>query len=255
MKGQYYSTHELWGWQHGQGYIGKMVKLLEGTGIKLSITECSPTGDWGKYGVDNDWGKLFNDLRDYHIEIYCILFIVRCEFFGDVFDEIKVFTKEARMIDGKWYKSGDWLPCGYCQKKHLALKAFNQKYYYKQLPLERGVDGMIIRTIGSNETDNKSGYTILLVNELLYKNGFLAANKVGYAYTDYTKAAAIAFINFIKEGYPDDPVKQLLKSDGRIGRQTIRYLIEEIHDGVEREKYQFALEVMASPITIEGSGV
>lgn len=123
------------------------------------------------------------------------------------------------------------------------------------IELERSVDGMIIKTIGFNDTDSKSGYVVLLVNELLYKNGFLNADKVGYSYTDYTKNAAIAFIDFIRENYPDDPVKQLLKSDGRIGRQTIRYLIEEIHDEFEREKYQFALEVMASPITIEGAGV
>ncbi|MDP3012258.1 MAG: hypothetical protein Q8N27_06020 [Candidatus Hydromicrobium sp.] len=119
--------------------------------------------------------------------------------------------------------------------------------------IKRSVDGMIIRTIGFKDTDSTSGYPVLLVNELLFKNGFLAADKVGYAYTDYTKVAAINFIDHIREQYPDDPVKQLLKSDGRIGRQTIRYLIEAIPE--EAEKYQLALEIMCSPITIEGAGV
>ena len=147
MKGNYYSTHELWSWQHGQGYIGKMVKLLEGTGIKLSVTECSPTGDWGRYGIIDkehpiaDYGKLFNDLRDYHIEIYCILFIIRRDFFGDVFDEIKVFTREGRPdIHNEQYPNGippgGWLPNGYNAKKHEALRKFNQTYYKKQLLLE-----------------------------------------------------------------------------------------------------------------------
>ena len=33
-------------------------------------------------------------------------------------------------------KPGGWLPNGYSQKKHLALKKFNEKYYNKKLPLE-----------------------------------------------------------------------------------------------------------------------
>ncbi|MCL4418379.1 MAG: hypothetical protein M1365_17125 [Actinobacteria bacterium] len=150
MKGQYYSTHELWPWQHGRGYISEMVKLLEGTGIKLSVTECSPTGDWGQYGLNNDYGKLFNDLRDYHIEIYCILFIIRRDFFGDVFDEIKVFTREGRpdikTIDYPYgIPPGGWLPNGYSMLKHSTLRTYNQKYYNEQLPLED--EGMDLKDI------------------------------------------------------------------------------------------------------------
>ena len=129
------------------------------------------------------------------------------------------------------------------------------KKYQSEIIIERGKDGMIIRTIGFKNTDLKSGYPVLLVNELLYQNNFLNADKVGYGYTEDTKQGAIDFIESIKVKYPNDPVKQLLKSDGRIGRQTYRYLIEEIPDKSEREKYQFALEVMTSPINIEGEGI
>lgn len=133
LKGCWYGTHVLWGKQHNQGYIKKVNELLSGSGIKQAVTEFSPNGDWGKYGVDNDWGA-FNELRDNGIELYNILFTVRRDFFGDVFDEIRVFTREGRPdLD---IKPGGWLPNGYSQKKHLALKKFNDTYYNKQLPLE-----------------------------------------------------------------------------------------------------------------------
>lgn len=135
MKGSYYATHVLWPRQHNQGYIKKVNELLAGTGIKQSVIEFSPNGDWGKYGEENDWGA-FNELRDNGIEIWNLLFFYRSEFFGDVFDEGKVFTKNARPDMNPPLKAGDWLPNGYNQKKVKALKKFTDKYYNKQLPVE-----------------------------------------------------------------------------------------------------------------------
>jgi len=129
----YYATHVLWPRQHNQGYIAKVNELLKGSGLTQSVTEFSPNGNWGKFGIDNDWGA-FNELVNNGIEIYCLLFGIRRDFFGDVFDEIRVFTREPRPQIG--LMSGDWLPVGFAYNKYIALKNFNRKYYNKKLPLE-----------------------------------------------------------------------------------------------------------------------
>jgi len=125
-KVDYYSSHVLWPHQHKKGYIDALNKILEGTGIKQSITEFSPDGDWSN----------FNELVENGITIYCLLFAFRRDFFGDVFDDIRIFTREAREIDGKYYASGDWLPNGFNKEKYEKLKEFNLKNYSTQLKME-----------------------------------------------------------------------------------------------------------------------
>ncbi|MHB1334529.1 MAG: peptidoglycan-binding domain-containing protein [Candidatus Humimicrobiaceae bacterium] len=137
LKGKvdYYSSHALWPRQHKQGYMAKLNEILAGTGLKLSITEFSPNGDWGQYGVNGDYGA-FNELIENGVTIWCILFAFRRDFFGDVFDDIKIFTREARTIDGKYYASGDWLPNGFNSKKYITLIDFINKFYGMQIPME-----------------------------------------------------------------------------------------------------------------------
>jgi len=137
LKGKvdYYSSHALWPRQHKKGYMAALNKILVGTGLKLSITEFSPNGDWGQYGVNNDYGA-FNELIENGVTIWCILFAFRSDFFGDVFDDIRIFTRETRTIDGKYYASGDWLPNGFNSKKYITLVEFINKYYSKQLEVE-----------------------------------------------------------------------------------------------------------------------
>lgn len=182
MKGQYYSTHELWPRQHGQGYIGKMVELLAGTGIELSITECSPNGDWGKYGIDNDWGPLFNDIIKYGIKIYCILFIIRRDFFGDVFDEIRVFTREGR--PDLEIAPGGWLPNGYNAKKHEALRRFNQTYFKNQIPIES--EGPVADRVIKLTSPAMEGPDVKVIEDKLRALGFDINVNSRYESDDYS---------------------------------------------------------------------
>ncbi len=129
LKGNYYSTHIL---QHS--HHGKLLQLVnELKPIKVSVTEFSPNGNWGLYGLNNNMGA-FNELIDNNIEIYCLLFGIRRDFFADVYDEIRVFTREPRPELN--LKSGDWLPVGFAYEKYIALRNFNKKYFNKKLPLE-----------------------------------------------------------------------------------------------------------------------
>lgn len=131
----YYSSHALWPHQHKKGYMAKLNEILKGTGLKLSITEFSPDGDWGQYGVNNDYGA-FNELIENGVSIFCLLFAFRRDFFGDVFDDIRIFTREARTIDNNYYAAGDWLPNGFTSKKYITLIEFINKFYSEQLPVE-----------------------------------------------------------------------------------------------------------------------
>lgn len=115
MKGHYYSTHVLWERQHNQGYIKEVNEILFGTGVKQSVTEFSPDGDWGTLG----------ELLQNKIEIYCILFVLRNDFFADVFDDIYIFDK---------HKGPEII--SYNEKKHIILKDFNNRFYNKPLPIE-----------------------------------------------------------------------------------------------------------------------
>jgi hypothetical protein len=154
LKGHYYSTHIL---QHG--HHGKLRQFIDEVKLNVSVTEFSPNGNWGMLGTNNDWGN-FNELRDCNIDIYCYLFGIRRDFFGDIFDEIRVFTREPRTINNTYYASGDWLPIGFAYNKYIALKDFNKKYY-KPLPLES--EGVMLEKyyyrlkVTYNRDPNKAG--------------------------------------------------------------------------------------------------
>jgi peptidoglycan hydrolase-like protein with peptidoglycan-binding domain len=111
----YYSTHVLWPRQHNQGYIAKVNSILKGTNLKQSVTEFSPDGDW----------DTFDELINNGIDIYCILFVLRNDFFGDVLDDIFIFDK---------HKGPEII--SYNQDKHIMLKAINNRYFNKPLPIE-----------------------------------------------------------------------------------------------------------------------
>ena len=104
--------------------------------------------------------------------------------------------------------------------------------------IERSKDGMIIptQTIASYEK-----YLADLENELLWKLGYLKEEDVIRKVTQKTVDALKMFQNDIEHKYPNIII------DGKCGRQTFRYLIQEIKDSIDRDNYRFALEIYASP--------
>ncbi len=166
----YYATHVLWERQHDQGYIATVNNILKSTNLKQSVTEFSPDGDW----------DTFNELIENNIEIYCILFVLRRDFFGDVFDDIYVFTREDRPNLG--LKSGDII--SFNQAKFNMLVAFNNKYYNKQLPIE------------------KEGIKL----EKIYKNG--------------SRSIGVTFIQKVLNSDLDIDINPKLKVDGWFGAKT-----------------------------------
>jgi len=105
------------------------------------------------------------------------------------------------------------------------------------LPIERR-DGMIIQT---QTIANYDVYLAQLENELLWKLGYLNEEDITWSVTQKTVNALKKFQNAIINKYPKIIV------DGKCGRQSFRYLIEEISDSIERENYRFAIECYASP--------
>ena len=104
--------------------------------------------------------------------------------------------------------------------------------------IERSKDGMIIPTQTINSYEK---YLAQLENELLFKLGYLAEENITWSVTQLTVDALKLFQNNIINKYPN------IMIDGKCGRQTYRYLIEEIKDSIERANYRFALEIYASP--------
>jgi hypothetical protein len=166
----YYATHVLWPRQHNAGYIAKVNSIIKGTNLKQSVTEFSPDGDW----------DTFDELVNNGIEIYCILFVLRNDFFGDVFDDIYIFDKHK----------GPGI-ISYNEAKHLMLRAFNNKYYNKQLPLERenmldkvykvGSKGIVVKFIQKVLNEDMEIDIVPLVEDGLY------GSKTKAAVEDYQK--------------------------------------------------------------------
>ena len=104
--------------------------------------------------------------------------------------------------------------------------------------IERSKDGMIIPTQTINSYDK---YLANLENELLFKLGYLAEECITWSVTQETVMALEMFQHSIITKYPKIMV------DGKCGRQSFRYLIEEISDSLEKANYRFALEIYASP--------
>jgi len=104
--------------------------------------------------------------------------------------------------------------------------------------IERSKDGMIISTQTINSYEK---YLANLENELLAKLGYLQEENITWSVTQKTIDALKIFQKDIITKYPNIMV------DGKCGRQTFRYLIEEIKDSIEKANYRFALEIYASP--------
>ena len=110
---------------------------------------------------------------------------------------------------------GGWLPNGYDQKKHYALKAFNQKYYYRQLPVEDEDMEFNYVKPGSINDETKA------VQEILADSGYVLV--VTGNYDENTGKA-------IKEFQADNS----LKADGWVGKLTWAKLISETSIGLEQ---------------------
>jgi hypothetical protein len=101
----------------------------------------------------------------------------------------------------------------------------------------RSKDGMILP---STKYGSK-GYLAELVQEILQLQGFYDGEIDGQFY----KASVDAqkdFQNSIKDKYSNIVV------DGICGRKGYFYLVNEIEDSIERKKYEFKLDVYASPM-------
>jgi len=105
-------------------------------------------------------------------------------------------------------------------------------------PIIERKDGMIIQTQTIN---NYERYLANLENELLWKLGYLKKEDITWSITQKTVDALKEFQTNIVNKYPNIII------DGKCGRQTFRYLIQEIPDSIERDNYRFALEIYASP--------
>lgn len=113
--------------------------------------------------------------------------------------------------------------------------------------LQKGViDGMIIRTIGAGANDVKSGYGVGFMQELLAANGFMDISRVNNLFDETTDSALRKFQEGLVDKYPNISV------DGRCGRQTFRYLIQEITDEGERRDFELGLHVIMSPYNTDG---
>ena len=108
---------------------------------------------------------------------------------------------------------------------------------------ERIIDGMIIKTIGNNDTDIKSGYSIELLNQLLIHQGFLEEAEVTKMFT---------FTQLTYEAVKEWQTALGITVDGRVGRQGWRNFINDVQDATERKKFQFDFEVVMSPYNIDG---
>jgi len=111
--------------------------------------------------------------------------------------------------------------------------------------LPKGKDGMIIKTIGHKNTDIKSGYGCLLLNEILNYHGFLADDYINFEYSPQTRKALEDFQNLIKPRYN-------VTVDGRCGRMMWRYLLKEILDATERKEFREDFEIIMSPYNVNG---
>jgi len=112
------------------------------------------------------------------------------------------------------------------------------KKYIQESIILGGKDGMIIPT---QTITGYEKYLANLENELLCKLGYLKEEDITWGITQKTVDALKLFQNNIINKYPNIMV------DGKCGRQTFRYLIEEIKDSIEKANYRFALEIYASP--------
>jgi len=107
----------------------------------------------------------------------------------------------------------------------------------------KGVDGMIIKTIGHKTTDVKSGYGVELLHELLLYKSYIDEEDIEnkYVYDAETRKAVESFQADLG-----------ITVDGRVGRQTWRKFINSIEDATVREKFQFDFEVCMSPYNLNG---
>ena len=114
-------------------------------------------------------------------------------------------------------------------------------------PTQRSVDGMIIKTIGHKDTDVKSGYGCLLLNETLNFLGYLDEDYINFEYSPTTRLALEQWQTDIKPIYNNSV-------DGRCGRMTWRYFKKEVKKK-DIEAYKDLcddLEIIMSPYNING---
>jgi hypothetical protein len=114
-------------------------------------------------------------------------------------------------------------------------------------PNQRSVDGMIIKTIGHKDTDVKSGYGCLLLNETLNFLDYLDDDFVNFEYSSATRLALEQWQTDVKPIYNNSV-------DGRCGRMTWRYFKKEVKKK-DIEAYKDLcddLEIIMSPYNKNG---
>ena len=109
------------------------------------------------------------------------------------------------------------------------------------IPKPKGIDGMIIKTIGHKTNDIQSGYGVELLHELLIYKKYIEDVENMFVYDTNTRQAVESFQTDLG-----------ITIDGRVGRQTWRKFINSITDDTIRAKFQFEFEVVMSPYNIKG---
>jgi len=105
---------------------------------------------------------------------------------------------------------------------------------------------MIIKTVGAGANDVKRGYSVGLLQELLTYHKYLPEGNITNEWNDDTDTALRDFQKDIQDKYPNVSI------DGRAGRQTFRYLIEEMDNFDTQDKFWRALMITMSPYNVQG---
>lgn len=160
----------------------------------------------------------------------------------------------TRMDDIWMYNDEGYFLCTSAEKAE-ALRIFNANH--TNIIKLKGVDGMILETVGLKVTkdaagnilyqDLKEGYLPKFVNEMLYEHALLSAVNVTTKFSSASEAALKAFQTKLKAKYPTIPAIANMAVDGRCGRDMYNLLIDEIEDSVVRHRKEFRLECLASP--------